>query len=154
MNISDSKKEIRAWIPETMYQAIRDKAVREGVSQSEIIRQLMDRGLGEDAASAATPVLESLLDSILYKYFQGLPQILNQLVVAGFEQRQIGGALAMKMLESSGGLKPDAAGARWMQSFKALASTARQQAAEFFRSLIEEGYIEGPSEVAGSTKPE
>ncbi len=150
--MTTKRKQLRTYFSDEEVVRIQRYADDHGLSYPKAIRALVQKGLGEDAASTATPVLESMLDAILYKYFQGMPQILDQLVVAGFEQRQIGGALAMKMLESSGGLKPDAAGARWKQSFGTLAGTARQQADEFFRSLMEEGYIEGPAEVEGEGK--
>lgn len=145
----DSRKKLRTWFSDEEVIRIQRYADDHGLSYPKAIRALVQKGLGEDAASAATPVLESMLDAILFKYFQGMPQILDQLVVAGFEQRQIGGAMAMKILES-GGLKASDAAARWKQSFESLAGRARQQADEFFRSLVEEGYIEGPELVEGS----
>lgn len=140
----DTRKKLRTWFTDEEVTRIQRYADDHGLSYPKAIRALVQKGIGEGAASAATPVLESLLDSILYKYFQGMPQILDQLVVAGYEQRQIGGSLAVRMLES-GGVPSSDAGARWKRSLETITDRARQQADEFFRSLVEEGYIEGPA---------
>ena len=148
-----NRKQLRTYFSDEEVTRIQRYADDHHLTYPKAIRALVQRGLGEDAASTATPVLESLLDSILYKYFQGMPQILDRLVWSAFEQRQINGTLVLKMLELSG-TKGEDAGKRWQATFDKVKDFSRQQADEFFRSLVEEGYIEGPELSDGERETE
>ncbi len=151
--MTTKRKQLRTYFSDEEVTRIQRYAVDHNLTYSKAIRALVQRGLGEDAASAASPVLESMLDAILYKYFQGMPQILDRLVWAVFEQRQINGTLVLKMVELSG-TKGEDAGKRWQATFDKVKDFSRTQTDEFFRSLVEEGYIEGPELSGGEREAE
>lgn len=139
-------RELRVWLRDSDYRALKAQAERDGLSQSEAVRQAVAKYLGEDAAGQSAPWLESMLDAVLAKYFQGFPQVLDRLVVGAFEQRHLSGTIFSKLIQVADHetdlRKQDE---RWTKLLDQVKPAARQQADEFFQSLSESSeFIEPP----------
>jgi len=97
-----AKRELRIWLRESDYRALKIKAEMDGSSQSEIARQAITRYLGEDAAEQSAPWLADMFDAILARYFQGFPAVLSHLVATSYEQHTWQTSQFAKLLELSG----------------------------------------------------
>lgn len=127
--------ELRIWIRESDYRALKTKAEGEGASQSKIVRQAVSNYLGEDAAGKSAPWLASLLDAVLSKYFAGFPEVLDRLVVATYAHHSWSTSQFAKLLELSGVKDPQAQDQRVSAIAEKIREYARRQADEFFQSL-------------------
>lgn len=143
----EPKREIRAWVDESTYAALSAQAIQRKISKSEVVRQVLNRHLGEANAAAAAPWLESLLDAVLSRYFQGFPQTLDRLVVASYEQRKWAGTHFVRLIELIGDKSIDSQNQRVIQLTSQIEEWARAQADDFFQSLA------GPEELIEPDEP-
>jgi hypothetical protein len=132
---SEPKHEIRAWVDESTYAALSARAAQQKISKSEVVRQVLNRHLGEANAAAASPWLESLLDAVLSKYFQGFPQTLDRLVAASYEQRSWAQSAYLRLLDVSGVKDPATQDQRVAALAEKVQAYAQTQADDFFQSL-------------------
>ena len=131
----EPKHEIRAWVDESTYAALSAQAIQRKISKSEVVRQVLNRHLGEANAAAAAPWLESLLDAVLSKYFQGFPQTLDRLVAASFEQRKWAGTHFVRLIELTGDKNIESQDQRVAKLTSQIEDWARTKADDFFQTL-------------------
>ena len=136
---------VKVWLTESDYRALKAKAERDGISQSEAVRRAVARHLGEDAAGQSAPWLADMIDAVLAKYFQGFPQVLDRLVVGAFEQRSWSQTSFLKLLEATGVKDTQNQDERLAKAVSQITAHAREKADAFFQSLAEpEEFIEPP----------
>lgn len=134
---SEPKHEIRAWVDESTYAALSAQAIQQKISKSEVIRQVLNRYLGEASAAAAAPWLASLLDAVLSKYFVGFPEVLDRLTVASFEQQKWAGSQYVRLIELTGDKNMESQNQRVAKLTSQIEDWARTKADDFFQSLSE-----------------
>ena len=137
-------RELRVWLRESDYLAVKTKAAVDGVSQSELARQAIAKHLGEDAAGQSAPWLADMLDAVLAKYFQEFPRVLGQLVESAFEQREYARSLILQTLKIDGERDRDARADRLEKLHENITAHAHEKAADFFESLSDEQMIRRP----------
>ena len=147
----EPKRELRVWLTESDYRALKAHADRLAVSQSEAVRQAVSKYLGEDAAGQSAPWLADMIDAVLGKYFQGFPQVLERLVESAFEQRSWSESSFLKLLEATGDKDQKSQDSRVAKARDHIAQYARTHADQFFQSLGQPDELIEPPEPVGNT---
>lgn len=112
------------------------------LTYTQAVRDLVRRGLGEDAAVSASAVLESLLDAILAKHFAALPRVLDRLVFAAIEERQWHSSEMAKLLELTGDRDPASQDQRIAKLQAKITAHVRELTDEFFAAVAREAQEE------------
>lgn len=137
-------RELRVWLRESDYLAVKTKAAVDGVSQSELARQAIAKHIGEDAAGQSAPWLADMLDAVMSKYFQEFPQVLGRLVESAYEQREYSRSLILQTLKIGGEKDPVKLADRLEKLHENIVGHAHEKAAEFFEILSDEQMIHRP----------
>lgn len=116
------------------------------------VRDLVDRGLGMEAAQESAPWLADLLDAVLSRYFQGFPQTLDRLVMASFEQRKWAGTHFVRLIELIGDKSIDSQNQRVAKLTSQIQEWAKAQADDFFQSLAAPEELIEPDEPDEATE--
>ena len=128
-------RELRVWLRDSDYRALKAHAERIAISQSEAVRQAVAKYLGEDAAGQSAPWLADMIDAVLAKYFQGFPQVLEQLIAKTFALESWERTAMLKLIELTGDKDTKSQDARVAKTTGQIAAYAREQADKFFQSL-------------------
>ena len=147
-------RELRVWLRDSDYRALKAHADRQAVSQSEAVRQAVSKYLGEDAAGQSAPWLGDMIDAVLSKYFQGFPQVLERLVESAFEQRSWAQSSFLKLLEVAGDKDTKSQDARLEKIVGQIQNAATQKADQFFQSLGQPDELIEPPEPVGDDAAE
>jgi len=107
------------------------------ISYAQATRDLVDKGLGEDAIAQGAPWLDAMLNAIFMRVFRDLPPTLERLVGASIEQRQWHQAAMLKLLEILGEKDPAAQDARVLALTQQIERYTLDQTYEFYRALQE-----------------
>ena len=129
------RQQMRTYFSAEQATQIERYAIDHDQTYAQAVRDLVDRGLGMEAAQASAPWLESLLDAVMAKYFRDFPEVLNRLVVSTFEQTSWGMSLLVKLLELVGEKDHDRQDARVKKTVDQIADYARRKADEFFQEV-------------------
>ncbi len=129
------RQQMRTYFSAEQATKIERYAIDHDQTYAQAVRDLVNRGLGEDAAGQSAPWLADMIDAVLGKYFQGFPEVLDRLVTATFEAQGWGNAEFLKLLEIAGDKDPKSQDERAAKLVTNIQTFARQQANEFFQSL-------------------
>ena len=130
-----AKEQIRVWVSPETKAFLEQRAKQTGRAMSEVACEMLEQSEAQLKVGEASPWLESLLDAVLSKYFQGFPQTLDRLVAASFEQRKWAGTHFVRLIELIGDKNVDSQNQRVIKLTSQIEEWARTQADDFFQSL-------------------
>lgn len=105
------------------------------ITYAQAVRQLVAKGLGEEALTQGALWLESLSDAILAKYFQTIPTTLDHLVESTFAMQSWQRSTMAKLLEIGGEKDPANRAARVAALAQKVDAYAMEKHAEFYRTI-------------------
>ncbi len=139
-------RELRIWLRDSDYRALKAHAERIAISQSEAVRQAVAKYLGEDAAGQSAPWLSDMIDAVLAKYFVGFPQVLDRLIEKAYALESWDRTALLKLIELTGDKDPRSQDTRVAKTADQITAYARRQADDFFQRLGQpEELIEPPA---------
>ena len=136
-----AKEQIRVWVSPETKAFLEQRAAQQGRALSEVACEMLEQSEAQLKVGEASPWLEGMIDAVLSKYFHGFPEVLDQLVMAAFEQRKWAGSEYVRLLELTGDKNIESQDQRVAKLSSQIQGWARSKADDFFQGLA------GPEEL-------
>ena len=140
-----AKEQIRVWVSPETRAFLEQRAAQQGRALSEVACEMLEQFEAQLKAGEASPWLESMLDAVLAKYFDTLPQVLDRLVFGAIENRQWFTATMAKLIELTGDRDRANQDRRVKAALDQITAHVRAQTDEFFATIGQDAFIPEPS---------